>query len=131
MKMFLAFAAILAAVLSTVVLSTQFGIYQRIPLVHFLIAAAGLGYMIWLTWRDYSHKRLVADIAGAALFSGFLWWTLSYSEYEGGHKAKPGRVIYSELAGVSLKDATGAEFNMSSELSKHEATLIVFYRGFW
>jgi len=128
------FALTFSAVVSYFVAATQFGLYQRWPIVHFLLAAAGCGVIVWgLTRRCRWWSRLLAALTLAlalALGGFYVWYALDYSTYGGDQAPAVGTLLASELDGVRLVSDLGDESALWTR-GAGEATLLVFYRGHW
>lgn len=132
MKTLLPFLLVMLALLSYLVVSTRFGIFQRYPLVHYILAGIGLALLLRLTFQQFTAWRLIASVLSAAAIGFFLWWTLIYSTYKTTDVSiAPGEPMDSTFAGITLKTAAGDDFNLGEEIRKQPLTLLVFYRGIW
>ena len=82
MKTLLSFLLVMLALLSYLVVSTRYGIFQRYPLVHYILAGIGMALLLRLTFQKFTAWRLLASVLSAAAIGFFLWWTLIYSTYK-------------------------------------------------
>lgn len=130
MKILAALLLILLSLGSYFLLALRFAVYQRYPVVQYLLAAVGVAYLVWLAADQFSIGRLVAAVAGAALLGGFLWYTLSYSAYRKG-PAQATAGLGSRLASITLATADGEEIPFPQLLTGHPLNLVIFYRGWW
>ncbi len=132
MKALLSFLLVLLGLFSYLFVSTRFGIFQRYPIVHYLLAGVGLALLIRLTLQQFTVWRLIASVLSVAAIGFFLWWTLIYSTYKTTDvSVASGEALDSTFAGITLKTAAGDDFNLGEEIKKQPLTLLVFYRGIW
>lgn len=124
----------LVAVFSYVVAATRFGLYQRYPVVHLVVAAAAVVLLALLTARRKGWRRVYAGAClgvALALLGLFAWWTLSYSVYAATDAAvEVGDELGEKLGALRLPSHTGDEAPVL-RLGEDRGTLLVFYRGFW
>ncbi len=127
------FVLVLIAVISYYTAATQFALYQRWPLPHFLLAAVGCGLLAWgMTKRSRRWSRaLSASALTVALgLSGlFAWYTLDFSTYEGDYAPPVGTMLGNDLSEVRLLSFHDQQTPLWSP--EERATLLVFYRGHW
>lgn len=129
MKTFLAILLVIASIVSYVVLATQFGIFQRWPILHYLGVVAGLAWLGLLIRHRFTWPRAVALVFCLLLASLYFYWTVAFSGYENReHAAKTGTAV-AELAALELPGATGAPVRLFA--GGKRAILLVFYRGSW
>jgi len=132
MRVLLWFLLVLVSFFSFVFVSTQLGIFQRYPVVHFIFAAIGVVMLIRMIFQHFTIWRLLATVASVVVFGFFLWWTLFYSTYSTTSvSVNEGDQIRNALSGVILKTAAGADFDFGEEITKQPMTVLVFYRGVW
>jgi len=105
--------------------------FQRYPVVHFILATIGIVMLIRLMVQHFTFWRLLAVAASAALLGFFAWWTLSFSTYGLDASVKVGQRLNGGLSDIVLKTADGADFHFGEEIAKQPMTLLVFYRGIW
>ena len=133
MKEFGGFVLALAAVISYFVAATQYALYQRWPVLHFLLAAIGCTVIVWgLTKRSRWWSRFLSALAltlALGLSGLFAWYTLDYSTYGGDHAPPIGTVLAKELSEAQLLSYQDAKTHLWT--SGERATLLVFYRGHW
>ena len=127
------FVLVLIAVISYFIAATQFALYQRWPVTHFLLAAVGCGLVAWaLTQRSrWWSRTLSASALTLALGSSglFVWYTLDYSAYEGDYALPVGTMLSQELGEVRLLSFEDEQTYLWTP--EERATLLVFYRGHW
>ena len=127
------FVLVLAAGISYYVAATQFALYQRWPVAHFLVAAVGCALLVWaLTKRSQRWSRaLSASVLIFALgLSGlFAWYTLDYSTYDDDYAPPVGTMLGEELGDVQLLSFEDEKTHLWTP--EERATLLVFYRGSW
>ena len=122
-------AVVLACVLYFV-LAVGYGIYQRVPWPHYLVAGVACAWSV--VWAVRSRRRLLpiaAAVVCLVIAGGFVWYTLDYSSYD--------TTARSPLVGERLDGLT--TFALPSHdgealpvlRSGARATLLVLYRGFW
>ena len=132
MKTFLAFLLVILALISYIVVSTEFGLFQRYPILHVALATIGIVILVRLTLQHFNVWRLLASIFSVAALGFFLWWTFVFSTYGttdvNVHK---GDHIISALSDITLTTSAGLHFNLGEEITKQPMTLLVFYRGVW
>lgn len=126
MKFAHGFALALAGLLSYFVLALRFGIYQRYPVAHVLLALSGIIIMAVHMKKAFSFLRLSGALLSTALFAVFLWWSQSYSTYR-----KSAVVVNSSGEDLWVKNAEGEDFHFNAALKKARRTLLVFNRGVW
>lgn len=132
MKVFLTFLLVLVSLFSYVIVSTQLGIFQRYPVMHFVIAGIGIVILIRLTFQHFTLWRLLAVATSAVLFGFFAWWTLIYSTYTSTETSViAGKQLNDGFSNITLKTTGGADFYIGEEITKQPMTLLVFYRGIW
>jgi disulfide bond formation protein DsbB len=124
------FLLTLLAVVSYFVLAAGFGFYQRIPLPHFLLAAIGvLALAFGLRSPGGRIRRGVLFALALLLTVGFTWYTLDYSNYpERDLRVHTGDTL-AQLVGLELENHAGEATPVLAENA--QATLVIFYRGFW
>ena len=123
------------AVVSYYVLATGFGVYQRWPVVHYVLCLVALVILVQAIIRQspWWRRGLAALALGvgifvSALFAGYTLVMSAYAEHDPGFAL--GDDLGSRLAGrrVPGHDGTLREvFRPGAD----RATLLVFYRGFW
>ncbi len=127
------FVLVLIAVISYFIAATQFALYQRWPVTHFLLAAVGCGLVAWaLTKRSrWWSRTLSASALTLALGSSglFVWYTLDYSAYDGDYAPPVGTTLSQELGEVRLLSFEDEQTHLWTP--EERATLLVFYRGHW
>lgn len=124
-----AVALSLMSILSYVVLATGFGVYQHRPIFHWILGAAACVWLVVLVRRRFTRGRAIGLGFSVVLLAFFVWWTAVFSEYAvHPPKLAEGAELASELMGVELAAADGTQKPL---LRAGEATLIVFYRGYW
>ena len=126
MKFAYGFALVFAALLSYFVLALRFGVYQRYPVVHVLLAASGIIVMAMLMKKDFSFLKLCGTLLSTVLLAIFVWWSQAYSTYR-----KSEVVINSKGEDLWVKNAEGEDFHFNAALKKSRLTLLVFNRGVW
>lgn len=132
MKTFLAFLLVILALISYIIVSTDFGLFQRYPILHVSLAAIGIVILVRLTWQHVTVWRLLASILSVAALGFFLWWTFVFSTYDTTDvNIHEGDHILSALTDITLKTSKGIDFNLGEEIMKQPMTLLVFYRGVW
>lgn len=132
MKTFLSLALVIFSLISCVILSTKFGVYQRYPVVHYLMAIVGISYLIILLRKQFSVTRLLAAIASTLMLVFFVLWTLIFSTY-GNNKFKESyeKISIQSFSGITLKTSEKNDFIVSKEIEKSPLTMFIFYRGNW
>lgn len=134
MREILALFLVFAGAVSYVVLMETFGWYQRWPVVHLLVLAAGTIAAVF-AWRRRESRggRILSGVVVALAFAItllFTWWTLSYSTYETTDRGpEVGVSVASIVSGVELSDGTGQPTPIWRP--DDAGTLLVFYRGHW
>ncbi len=127
------FVLVLVAAASYFIAATQFALYQRWPVPHFLLAAVGCGLLAWgLTTRSQRRSRaLSASALTVALgLSGlFAWYTLDFSTYDDDYAPPVGTMLGEELGEVRLLSFEDERTHLWTP--EERATLLVFYRGHW
>ena len=127
------FVLVLVAAASYFIAATQFALYQRWPVPHFLLAAVGCGLLAWgMTKRSRRWSRaLSASALTVALgLSGlFAWYTLDFSTYDGDYAPPVGTMLANDLSEVRLLSFEDQETHLWTP--EERATLLVFYRGHW
>jgi hypothetical protein len=132
MKVFLTFLLVPVSLFSYVIVLTQLGIFQRYPVVHFIIAGIGVVILIRLMFQHFTLWRLLAVATSAALFGFFAWWTLIDSTYTSSETSvNAGEQLNDGFSNIALKTTGGADFYIGEEIAKQPMTLLVFYRGIW
>ena len=131
LKFALGLALVLFGVVFYLVTGISMGWGQRIPLISILLMSAGLVWMIIETKANVSKLKIAGNIFGWLLFGGFLWWTLSFSEYEAVPSAGDSPTFMADISGMSLRDASSQPFDMQAQIGASKGTLLVFYRGYW
>ena len=131
MRATLIFLIVPVSFITYLVLATQFGIFQDIPIAHFAVALIALVSLARLTWKDRTIYRLVLNVAGWGLMALFVWWTMFFSEYE--QRAYP--IDPNQDLSAALVDARvlleGEEQPFPELIRDGRGTLLVFYRGNW
>jgi hypothetical protein len=131
MRATLVFLIVPASIMAYVILATQFGVFQDVPIAHFIVAIAALGWLFAMTRKDRTIYRVVLNLAGWALLALFAWWTLIFSEYE--HRAYP--IDGKNNLTAALADArvmvAGEEVPATGLIDDERGTLLVFFRGSW
>jgi uncharacterized membrane protein YccC len=116
----------------TMVLSIQFGLSQRYPILPALVVLTGLALLALLIHKKFTIPRLVLNILGWLLALLFGWYMFSYSEYGGEElKIARGDTVAAQIAELELKTDDGGIWAPMTALAESKATLLVFYRGFW
>ena len=129
MKTLAALATVVLAMVAYWVLALRFGIYQRVPWLHFVGMLVGSGWLIWLLREKRTVGRGVALVFSLGLTALFAWYTLSYSNYaERAYGVTSGQAVAS-LQGLTLPNQEGVATPVMTPGSR--GTLVVFYRGFW
>jgi hypothetical protein len=129
MKTFFALLLVIGALASYMVLALAFGVFQYYPVVQYLIALAGIAWLVVLLRQRFTWRRVAALSFAVLLTAGFAYWTLIGSEYERReHRAKGGEVL-AELPSLELLNAAGSPTRLFT--GGERATLLVFYRGYW
>lgn len=117
---------VLVGLSSYFVLALQFGVYQRYPVAHIVLALSGIIIMVVHTKKTFSCFRMSGTLLSAALLAVFLWWSQGYSTY-------PAAVSAGNTSGkeIWVKNAEGEAFHFNAALKKARLTLLVFNRGVW
>ncbi len=132
MKLLIPFLLIVAAIAAYFILSTQFGFYQRYPIIHFVLAAAGVVWLGKLMFEHFTVWRLLLTSVGVFLIAGFTWYTLSYSTYQQqAPRVQKGDRLGDALSKIVVKTSEGKDFPFMDALKQSKATLLVLYRGVW
>ena len=122
-------ALIMLAMISYFVLAIVFGIYQAVPWPHYLIAAVGCVLLGRLALQRRQLRPWLATTTGTIFTALFVWYTLVYSAYEPRQLAVQEAQVVAELADLQLPDQDGNPTGLFDGTS--QATLLVFYRGYW
>lgn len=130
MKFAHGFLAVLVAWLSYFVLSLQFGVYQRYPVGHILLALAGIVVMLIKMKNDFSFPKFGATLFSVATLVFFAWWAQAYSTY-GEPAQRFGASAVRAGQNFGLKTTEGKDFDFNAALKKSKRTLLVFNRGVW
>ena len=128
MKTFAAFALVIVAMVAYWVLALGFAVYQAVPWPHYLVMLAGCIWLGLLIREKRTTGRVVALVAALGLTGLYGWYTLSYSSYVPRDGLEEGRVI-AGLGEALLANQDGQPTPLLEAAS--QATLVVFYRGFW
>ena len=132
MKHFFIFLAIPLSFALYLVLALNLMVYQRYPVVHYLIALVALIFLGKALKDKFSFYRLGLNLAGWVLLLFFGWWTLFFSSYESQAPAfTENPNLQLQMVDLSLKNAEGQTVTLGDSLATHQATLLVFYRGYW
>lgn len=122
-------ALIVLSIVLYFVLSTQFGLYQRYPVPHILLAFAGVAWLTLDLRRHGGWLRGLALAFGLFLAASYTWYTLDFSTYDArDHGVRTGQAV-AGLTSLSLVDHDGQPTSVLANTQR--ATLLVFYRGFW
>lgn len=107
-----------------------FGVYQRVPVLHFLACIAGSLWLAGLFVRERTLGR--AAVAGTAILltAGYLWYTLSYSTYPPRTQPTVEGEVVTELVTLRLTNHEGVERPLLDPEGSR-ATLLILYRGYW
>ena len=117
---------VLVGLSSYFVLALRFGVYQRFPVAHILLAASGIIIMTMRMKKDFSFLKLSGMLLSTALLAIFLWWSQGYSTYR-----KSAVVLNNSEEDLWVKSAEGEDFHFNAALKKSRRTLLVFNRGVW
>lgn len=124
-------ALTLFAIVSYFVLAVGFGFFQRYPMVHFLLAAAGCAGLAWGLLREFRIHRLVFLLLAGVFTAGYIWYTLEFSSYETSEiRVAEGSTI-DGLPGLELTSHRGISTPVLAPAEEAAATLLILYRGFW
>ena len=130
MKALAYFLIIPAAMILEFVLATNLGIYQRYPIVPFLLILTGLFFLIRLLFAKFTVLRLFLAVVGLALAGSYGWWTLSYSTYpELENSIAVGSQV--DVMSIELTDAKGKVRTLKEIQGDSAAIMLTFYRGYW
>ncbi len=130
MKTLGAFTVVFLACLAYYALALGFGIYQRVPVPHFLVGGLGVLWLAWLTRQKASLGRITGLALGVTVLGLFAWHTLVFSVYDPPTATvRVGESLAERLDGFELA-AHGGE-PVPVWRAGDRATLVVFYRGFW
>lgn len=131
MRVLLGLGLVLVSILSYFFLVMNFGIYQRYPVPHFLGAAIGVFVLARHVAEQRSWPRITALVVAVALSGLYAWYTLDYSTYATrALRVHEGQTI-STLATLERLDQEGKSQPVLARGDGSQATLLVFYRGFW
>lgn len=122
-------ALIMLAIISYFVLAMIFGIYQAVPWPHYLLALVGCVLLGRLALQQRQLRPWLATATGSIFTALFVWYTLVYSAYEPRQLAVQEAQVVAELADLQLPDQDGNPVGLFDGTS--QATLLVFYRGYW
>ena len=124
------FALTLVSIVLYFVLAANFGLFQRIPILHILLALIGVGGLAWGLRQEFRLHRVVFLLLAGVLSAGYIWYTLDYSNYE----ARESKVTVGDTVdGLRGLELTSHRGDLVPVLATPDeaATLLVFYRGFW
>lgn len=124
-------ALTLFAIVSYFVLALGFGIFQRFPLLHMLLAAAGCAGLLWGLFREFRLRRLAFLLLAGVLTAGYIWYTLDYSSYETTEVQVTEGATIDALRDLELTSHGRIRLPLLAPAEEAAATLVVFYRGFW
>ncbi|MEC5127481.1 redoxin domain-containing protein [Verrucomicrobiales bacterium BCK34] len=130
MKALAYFLIIPAAMILDFVLATNFGFYQRYPILPLLLIVTGLFFLIRLLFRKFTVLRLFLALAGLTLSGFYGWWVVSYSTYP----ALENTVAIgaqSDVMSLELNDSAGETRTLSEIQGDSAAIMLIFYRGYW
>lgn len=122
-------ALIMLAIISYFVLVWVFGIYQAVPWPHYLLAVAGCFLLGRLALQQRQLRPWLATTTGTIFTAFFVWYTLVYSAYEPRQSTVQEAQVVAELADLRLPNQDGNPTGLFDGSS--QATLLVFYRGYW
>lgn len=122
-------ALIMLAIISYFVLALGFGVYQKVPWIHFLLAIIGCIGLVRLAREQRRWLPWVTTATGFFFTTVFAWYTLSYSVYTPRQSAVQEQQIVAGLTDLRLSDQDGQPAGLFDQQSA--ATLLVFYRGYW
>lgn len=133
MKTLLLMLAVPAALLSTYLLATGFGVYQRYPIPALILAFVALFFLFKETRATFSYPKLGANLLAWGFLFLYSWWAFVFSEYGA---AKPPVTVGAELsqrfARMDMTLADGNQMDMRDLISdSRRGTLLVFFRGHW
>jgi len=124
-------ALTLFAIVSYFVLALGFGVFQRYPMVHILLATAGCAGLAWGLLREFRIRRLAFLLLAGVFTAGYIWYTLDYSSYETSDSGVAEGSTIDELLSLELASHEGISTPVLAPAEEAAATLLVFYRGFW
>lgn len=129
MRIALAFVGLFLSLISYVILAVQFGVNQHYPIVHYILALVFLAWMAVETRKHFKILKTLPNLLGWLLFGLFVWWTASYSNYD-----QPVTVATNDIVPLTvaeIQDHEGSPVVFESLLERKDATLLVFFRGYW
>jgi hypothetical protein len=92
----------------------------------------GIGLLIWMMVKKFTVPRCVFTVLSVLIFFFFLWYTLSFSQYEDTKaNVAAGDVADESLRQISLVSTSGESIRLGEVFENNRATLIVFSRGAW
>lgn len=124
-------ALTLFAIISYFVLALGFGVFQRYPVVHLLLALVGFAGLLWSLVHEFNARRLVFLLLAGVFAGGYVWYTLDYSNYESTDVEVSEGTTLEALRGLELTAHDGSSTPVLASANEATATLMVFYRGFW
>jgi hypothetical protein len=131
MKAPLLFSLIPAVIGLHVLLATKFGVYDRHTIFPAVVILPVLGALAALLRSSPSTSLWILNITGWCLALGFLWWTQSYSTYDRSTEPSIGSIVVDTDSPMVLIDSRGESFDLSAAIKSKQATLLLFYRGYW
>jgi hypothetical protein len=131
MKALAYFFIIPASITVYFVLAASFGIYQRYPVLNYLLMGVGIFLLIRLLLKQFSVWRLLLTVGGAALAAFFGWWTLSYSNYEKMETVVARGEANPQILSFELKNSAGESTTLNEAMGDADVLLLNFYRGHW
>ncbi|NNE92104.1 MAG: hypothetical protein HKN23_10690 [Verrucomicrobiales bacterium] len=131
MKAFAAFLLIPLSMIIYIILATGMGIYQRYPIVHFVIIAVGLVFLGRLIFQKFTIWRLLLNLGGWVMAGFFVWWTLSYSNYGEYEAPVASGETAPRIMEAALKNSTGEATTLANVAGDSDGVVLIFYRGHW
>ncbi|MEM1203119.1 MAG: hypothetical protein AAGN66_07805 [Acidobacteriota bacterium] len=124
-------AVVFLGIASYFTLATQFGVYQRLPWLHFLIVVAGCGWLVTTLVKKPGVMAGLSLALGLLLCGTFFWYTLSYSIYDGTNAGAAVGEQVEGLTALALPNPRGETTPLLLPPETAKATLVVLYRGYW
>ncbi len=129
-----AFSLILIAMLAHAGLAQYFGWGKQWPIPELVVMAAAVIVLMrqWMRSRPVKKGLIVLNVTAWALVGFFLWWTQVYSGYaKMEDPTTTGADVMPRLSIEGLVDESNTPIDLDTVLAESDATLFVFYRGYW
>lgn len=132
MKTFLYLALVILSPILYIALSPMVGFYQYYPFIALAGMAVGIVLLLRLMNKKFTKLRLAAVIFSGLFTVLFLWYSLSYSEYNNTKSIiTAGSIVDDALKAVRLTSTSGSPVDLGDFITNSQTTLIVLNRGAW